>query len=425
MALFRRKKRDITKDLANINLFQFLGNDLPIINSDGYDYINRIWRNIGAVYECTDLIYKKVLNSPLTIYKVKSQSEYRKYQALKDKNSFDAKVSKAKALEEVSIQALEDLLYTPNEQQNYTNFIGILALSYLITGNSYMYKEIAKSTKRPLRLWAFPEMHIESGGTYNPVKEYFQFYSTEKEKRYPAEDIYHLKTPNLSFDISGSQLYGVSPLRAYLEPLRTIEESYKQSSKQMKSGGVLSVIFPLNKEDSFEREQRKAFMEQVKKALRSSDEFSRLTTSSVAIDSKQIGLSAGELDLLSIRSASEEAIYRCFHVPLARYSQKASTQNNQSVSNIQLIYDAVAPLCEVISEALTRHVGIHYDNAIIELDWSRLPEMAVNMKDMQDYIGKQVDLGIISRDEARAMFGYSETGESEMKGYYYKGRKLP
>ena len=420
----KNKSKDIEKELANLNLFQFLGNDLPVINVDGYDYINRIWRNVGAVYECTDLIYKKVLNSPLTFYRVKNSNEYRKYLALKDKDSFNARIAKAKSLEEVSIPVLEERLLKPNEHQNYTNFIGVLALSYLVTGNAYIYKDTSKSTGRPIDLYALNELFIESGGMHNPVKAYYQFYQTDNERMYPADSIYHMKTPNISFDIGASQLYGVSPLRAYLEPLRTIEESYKQSSKQMKSGGVLSVIFPRDKEDQFERSQREAFIRGIRKALISNDDFSRLTTSSVALGSEQIGLSAGDLDLLSIRSASEESIYRCYHVPLSRYNQRASTQNNQAESNKQLVYDAVAPLCEVISEALTNHIGVHYDNTIIELDWSKLPEMAVNMREMQDYIGRQVDLGIISRDEARAMFGYGETGISEMKGFYYKGRKL-
>lgn len=414
------KKEEIKQidNKALENMFAFLGQDLPIVNSDGYDYINNILAKVGVVYECTDLIYKKVIKSPLTFWKIKDKKAYKLYQDRERKDTPQALALKAKAMEEVEIKALSDLLDKPNPQQSYSNFIGILVLSYLLTGNSYTWKQLSKATGRPIELWAFPELFIESGGTYNPIKSYYQFYQTESQKQYESSSIWHSKTPNPSFDIMGSQLYGISPLRAYLEQLRAIEEGNKQASKQLKSGGVLSVIFPRDKDDEWQSDQRKAFIDKARKNLNSMEDYSRISASSIALDSKQIGLPSVELDLLNINSANEEAIYRAYHVPLQYHNQKASTSNNQSTAVKQLVYDAVAPMCDVISEMLTNFVGVHFDNTVIILDYTQLDEMSVNMKEIADYVVPLVQSGVLSRDDARTMFRFDDTGLDYMQEYW-------
>lgn len=421
---FRKKRKEKEFDRVMENLYQFFNKDLPIINIDSYGYINKIWRNVGVVYECTDLIYKKVIKSPIVLYKIKDAKAYKRYQKMTIKDSPQAILTKGQALEEIDNDALSALLANPNPQQDYNSYIGILVLSYLLTGNSYAYNNMSDVTNRPYESWAFPELQINSGGMYNPVKGYTQFADMDIQKEYPADSIYHLKTPNPQFDINGSQLYGVSPLRAYLEPLRTIQEANKQSSMQMKNGGSVVLMTPRDKEDQLNKDQRQSYMDRFKKALKSTASDMRYMTTSIPMDVQKVGLSNGDLELLGIESAREESIYRAYHIPLARYSQKASTMSNQAESNKQLIYDAIAPMCDVIGAMLTNHIGKHFGNTIIELDYLQLPEMAINMKEMVDYIIPLVDSGIISRDDARHAFKYGETGLDYMQAYWYKNQPL-
>ena len=206
---FKKKESEKQFNLALENLFQYWGTDLPIQNFDDHGYINKIWRNIPVVYDATNKIYKKVIKSPLVFYKVKNEKSLKAYKSLERKDTPHALVLKAQALEEVSVPALEKLLEQPNPQQDWNNFVGVWCLSYLLTGNAYTWKNMAKSTKRPMELWAFPDLHIISGGTYNPVKSYSQFFETTSEKNYPAEEIYHTKTPNPDFNIMGNHNDGL------------------------------------------------------------------------------------------------------------------------------------------------------------------------------------------------------------------------
>jgi len=420
----KQKKAEKQFNLALENLFQYWGQDLPIINSDAYEYINRIWKNIPIVYECTNMIYKSVVKTPLVLYRVKNERARKAYKMTQRKDSPEAQVLKAQAYEEVEVPALMKLLMQPNEQQDWNNFVGVWVLSYLLDGNAYVWKDLSKTTKKPLEFWAFPKLQINSGGTYNPVKSYSQFSNTDNERNYPADQVYHTKTPNPNFTITGDQLYGVSPLRAYLEPLRTIEEANMQASKQMKNGGVLALISPARAEDQLSRDQREAFMDKFKQALRSNQSFNRFMTSNIAMDVQQVGLPSSDLDLLAIKSANEESIYRLFGIPLARYSQKASTQNNQEQSNKQYVWNAVEPITDLLGDMLTKFIGIHYDNTVIELDITQLPEMSINMKEVSEYVLPLVKHGVISREEARFIFKYGDTGLDFMKDFWYDDKPL-
>lgn len=424
-----RKNREAEKQFnyAIENLYSFWGKDLPIINSDGYDYIGRCWKNIGVVYNVTSMIYEKLLQCPVLFYRVKDKKALRKLKAFKgtDFNSDKYKVLKLQALEEINPnESLEKLIKNPNGQQRYSDFLGVAVLSYLITGNSYVYKQISDATKRPYEIWAFPELHINSGGKFNPVKNYSQFYQTANQENYPAETIFHCRTANPSFDIMGSQLYGVSPLRAHLEPLRTIDESNKQSSKQMKNGGVLALMSPQRAEDQFSSEQRDGFMTKFKNALRSQDSGARYLTSSIPMDVQNVGLPSSDLDLLATKSANEESIYKAYRVPLQFYNQDSSSYNNLTTANIQYITNAVAPVAKIISEMFTEHIGVHFDDTIIELDTNSLPEMSGNMKEQVEWISKATEKALITIDEGRYQLGYGELNLDYTTNLLYNGKPL-
>lgn len=410
------------------NLYQFWGSDLPIINSDGYDYINRCWKNIGVVYNVTSMIFEKLLQCPVLYYKVKDKKALRKLKAFKgeDVNSDKYKILKLQALEEINpVDALERLIKNPNPQQRWSDFIGVSTIAYLVTGNSYVYKDLGEVTKKPSYMWAFPELFINSGGMYKPIKNYSQFYQTNSEKNYPVETIYHCKTPNPVFDVMGSQLYGVSPLRSHLEPLRTIDEADKQASLQMKNGGSVVLMNPKNKEDQFASDQRKSFMDKFKEALRSQSSNARYLTASIPMDVQKVGLPSAELELLSTKVANEESIYRAYRVPLQFYKQDSSSYNNLATANIQFITNAVSPVAKMLSEMLTDHIGVHFDNTIIELDVQSLPEMSGNMKEQVDWIEKAVEVGLLSRNEGRYQLGYGEIENAEyMSAFTYKGKPL-
>lgn len=397
----------------------FMNTGLPTINPDNADYY-QTFKTIGAVYEVTDLISKKYIGSTIVMYKVKDAKKLKQSKAIEKSDPINSYLLKLQAIEEIDNSGLLAVLNNPNPYQTGTQFLWTVVLSYLLSGNTFLHGNFVDGKAR--ELYCFPNMTIvgDPEDLLDPIRGYIL--EKTNQRKFEKEDIYHVKTGtpapvNRTFEY----LYGVSPLRAYLEPLRTISESKKQSSKQAKNGGTFGILSPKDKEDQLSTDQKKQLHEKMSAARRSDDEMARVFASSIALSWQSIGLPIGDLKLLELVSADEESIYRAYHVPLQFHNQKASTSNNQASAVKQLVYDAVAPVCVALGDAFTRFIGKGYGDVIIEFDYTQLPEMAVNMAEVAKYLIPLVDAGIISRDDARRALRYGETDLDYMKAYYTSG----
>jgi HK97 family phage portal protein len=384
--------------LYNQNVFRWMNDDQPVMKEDSYDYIRNGFMSVGAVFECIDLIYKKVVAAPKVVYEIKDEALYQKFLAFSRHNTpesqFLAKQMKAASMEEVKVPRIQKLLKTPNKRQTGDEFFRFITGMYLITGNTYIY---GNGSNNADRLWnemfALPDMHIISGGMMDPVKEYYLNYNTERAERFPAEQIAHMKTFNPDYSTTGSQLYGMPPLRAYNMSLQRNREGNLQANKQMRNGGAFGVISPKNKEDQFEKNQKKALHERMTDAYRSNDPLARIFPSTVPLEWSQIGLAIADLDLFKGLELTDSDVYRAFHVPLTYRSMEGSTFNNKSTDGKQLIYNGVAPICDAIGDTLTRFVCEPYQKVdkktyVIRICYEDLPEMAADMKELVDWLDK-------------------------------------
>lgn len=395
---------------------------LPTLNSDGYDYIGDSFKTIGAVYETTDLISKKVINTPFVFYNTKDAKKLKQAKAIEKEQPIAAYLMKLQAIEEVDNKYLSELLANPNPYQNTSQFLWTIALCYLLTGNAYIYT--LKGAKKTKQMWCIPNMEIlaDENDLLNPILGY-QMTIKSGFKKFEKDEIQHLKTGNpANIDNTFQYLYGVSALRAYLEPMRTIKEAKTQASKQAKNGGVFGILSPKDKEDQFGKDQKLQLQEKLKEARQSNDELSRVFPSSIALAWQSIGLPIGDLKLLELVSANEEDIYRAYHVPLSFHNQKASTDNNVGTEVRKLIWDAVAPVCDAISEFLTI-IGKEYGVDTVKLDYTQLPEMAINMKEVAEYL-KSIPEGTLTPNEMRAALRYGEKSEPYLNEHYINKGKV-
>lgn len=395
---------------------------LPTLNEDGNEYVANSFRTIGAVYETTDLISKKVINTPFVFYKVKDAKKLKQAKQMEKEQPIAAYLLKLQAVEEIDNNALSDLLSKPNPYQNGSQLLWTIALTYLLNGNSFNYT--LKASDKTKQIWCIPNMTIVADelNLLDPLLGYRMVYGVN-ERTFAKNEIYHLKTGNpANIDNTFQYLYGISPLRAYLEPMRTIKEAKLQASKQAKNGGVFGILSPKDKEDQFGKDQRKQLQEKFRDARQSSDELARVFPSAIALAWQSIGLPIADLQLLELVSANEVDIYRAYHVPQQYHDQQSSTKDNQSLATRQLIYDAVAPVCDAISEFLTA-IGKEYGVDRVELDYTQLPEMAINMKEVAEYL-KSIPEGTLTPNEMRAALKYGEKTDAYLNEHYINKGKV-
>lgn len=398
-------------NLFNQNVYRWVNDGTPIIEADGYDYISNGFSSVGAVFECVDILVKKVVSCPRIVYRIKDQKEYKKYLNYSKSQATmpQAMIAKAKGLEEVHHAQIQKLLDNPNPKINGDDTIETLAGLFLLTGNSYLYgnNSAPNTSAKWSEAWAVPSpMMIKSGGWMEPIKEYvLQYWQTEAP--FPAKQIKHFKTFNPDYTSSGSQLYGVSPLRAYLYSLDIIKNSKKQADKQIKNGGKLGFLTPENREDNLGQPQIDQIGDDIRGAHGSTDELSRIIPASIALKWTEIGLSSADLQLLEMSGASADDIYRAYHIPLQFRSQDSSTYNNLPVANRQLVYNAVAPITRKLDVGLTEFYCTPYNTAtekyVIHLDYASLPELNDDMKSIVSWLEQ---FPWLTPNEKREVIGY-------------------
>lgn len=426
--------------LYNFNTFRFLGYDMPVsMPDDPNTYVTDGYLNMAAVNRCVNLLLTKVASVPIITYENKEGSNNQKFREFKALNSSTeiyskvrAEIIRIKELKEVNNSEIMKLIETPNEFQTWDEWMKYFVGSYLLTGNAYDYlngpflEDYNPKTDKFTEHFVLPTGQIEiiSGGPNMPVKAY-RMRNQASYTDYPENQVIHWKTFNPEYCSTGSQLYGISPLRAYLEPLLRNKIGDKELSRQLKNGGSFGFISPKRQEDVLSSDQKKGLKDQLVLAKKSDDEISRIFPSSIPLDWTQVGLKPDDLQLLKIKSIDEESIYKAFNVPLVFANQDSASYNNISEAKKQFVYNAIAPICEDIGTQLTRKIcgpiekrtGKKYQ---IYLDYNALPEMQADMAKVSEWISKSDEL---TRNEKREAKGYGRLEIEGMDSIFISGNE--
>ncbi|PTX14438.1 HK97 family phage portal protein [Pontibacter mucosus] len=409
-------QKQVNAELSRYNLqaFRFLADGQPIyLDAKAESYITEGYTAIGAVYECVNLILKKIASSPPIIYEIKDEAKRQKWHNLSKSDSIEQKALalqlKAQAVEEVSPKEIQELLNKPNPLQGYKDYIRQLAGFYLLTGETMAYNVGPLGQKdKIVHSWPLPTHLVDviSGGMFEPIKEYIFKFSTDKTYAFPASDVARIRMFNPLFDVQGSQLRGMSPLRAYLKKLARAKAGDKEVLKQLQNGGAFGILSPKNAQDTLTPAQKDALKQRLIDAKNAKDDLARIFPATVAMDWQQIALSIADQKLLELLQATDEDIYRAYGIPLVYRSTDASTLNNEQHASRKLIYDAVQPIADDLSELLTKimcepvnkRLGKKY---YIELDTSSLPEMQNDMKAISEWLEKSHELTMNEKREVK------------------------
>lgn len=423
---------------GNNLIFQQLNNDIPSVNPDSFNYIKDGHMTVSAMYECIDLIMKKVVSSPAIAYEVKSAQGLKMYDNLsKSDNIIDrAKAMRMKSdvMEEVLIKPIQDLLDNPNDRQTWDEMIGLATVLYLATGNALIYGNGSDGkikSKQWSEIFALPyapnDITITGGnGIFDPINEYkINPRGSESIATFSADVIEHIKTVNPQWDGTGGNKFGMAPMRAYCRKLVRERLGDDQANLILNNGGVMQFVSPKNKEDQMTSEARVSLKESMQDAMSSKEKIARIIPSTIPVEVSNIGLPTADLQLLELSKASREDVYRGYHVPLTYASTDQASYNNANAHGKQLIYNAVAPICEVFSRALTNFIAKPHNTAskkyIIRFDYMSLPELSQDMKETAEWLEKCDD---ITPNEKREVKGFGRLDHDGMDEVWINRSKV-
>lgn len=412
------------------SLYGYLNNGQPIQLADNtFTYIEQGYQHNADVYACIDLILTKLAACTPLVYEVTKDKlgNVQKYRNLiqsnTDESRIKAKAIEIKAMKEVYMPEISDLLYKPNPYQTYGEWIKHYAGFYLLTGNTYnYYNYLNPKVRKPREMFVLPSQFIQimSGGAFEPIAGYRiinQRFFGSAQYDFSKDDVSHLKTFNPNYTNYGSQLYGQSPLMAYRLTLQKNRDSRLEANKQMKNGGAMGILAPKQGAPSLTPDQARDLKEQIASKHRSSgDLIERIFASGASLDWTQIGLPVGDMMLMESLAFDRVDIANCYHVPITLLNNMdASTDNNVSAHMKQFIYNAIIPLANLISDRLTRDICPAYatngKTYIIQLDPSTLPDLSEDMDKVATWMNTAF---WISPNEKRTGMGFGTSSEPLM-----------
>lgn len=415
-----------TNGLYNEKLFAWINDNQPIFWEDNpANYVQNGYQGNGDVYSIVDLILTKLAYCPLKVYSVKTENLQKAlhYKTLRKTDFAKAELYRmqTKSMTEVDIPAITELLNTPNKYQTTTEWLKQWFGFYLLTGNSYNYYNGLPGSKKWSEMYVLPSplINIVSGGEFQPVKGYNIFNSINFRNGvpdFPGENVSHLKSFNPHFSTYGSQLYGQSPLRAYILTLVRNRDSRIEQNKQIKNGGIMGMISPkLGAPNINDPAIKNDLKQKLKEAKSGNDLLNRLFISGAPIEFTSFGLSSVELQLLESIGLDRIDICNAYHVrPELMGNIEASTDNNMEWAAKQLITNCIMPLGDTGTDKLTRDICPAYqkpgEKLFIMFDYSVLPEMA---DDLQKVATALSAMWWISPNEKREFQGFGKSTEQD------------
>lgn len=421
-------KQDIDNDF-NKAFYQLLGGGYTKYDSNNKTYLEKGYNTNPDVYAIINKQTVKTVSVPYSIKQIEDKKSYSKLNQLElatkgnlNLSQFIQKVklqSKAYSEEEMNFP-----LEQPNPTQTWADIFGLYKTYMKITGNCYIYlmsPEDGMNAGIPIQVYVLPAHLIEivlkkdaSMLTVESPIDHYVLIEGNKYVDFDEKDVIHIKYSNPNFDMQGSHLYGMSPLRAALRNINSQNSAIDNNIKMLQSSGAFGFVYGKGK--PWTPEQAQSMKERLQEMDKSPERLGKIAGASGEVGFQRISLTTDELKPFDFLNWDRKTICNVLNFPdeLLNSDGKASlgsTDTNEARK--QLITDDIQPDLVLLQNALNkdfipRFKG--YEKAVIEWDVTELPEMQTDMK-MQ---AEALNLIPLTPNEKRMVFKYETKEEDGM-----------
>ncbi len=396
-----------------------------------YDQNNKNYVKFG--YNVNSIVYSiinqqatKTASIPFSIKRVEDESSMRKLRQIESVTKGDCTVQQSVKKLILESKAFADEVVplpmaAPNITQTWTEFIALYKTFLKLTGNVYIYilsPEDGMNAGKPIQVYILPSHLIQIVlrdradmlGIESPVKGYIL---TEGQSfvKFDAKDVIHIKYSNPNYDENGSHLYGQSPLRAALRNIESSNVAIDLNIRTLKSGGAFGFIH--GTKQALTEGQASELKERLTEMNSSTELLAKIAGVSAEVAFTRLSLTSEELQPFTYLEYDENQIAKClsWSIDDGKRGDFGGTINELRK---QRITDNIQPDLELLADAintefLTRFKG--YDKTVIVFDYSELPEMQTDIKDLVAWLKDALDRGVINRDEFRLAISYPKTGD--------------
>ena len=426
-----KKNSQSTNIAFNRAIYNFLGQTLITSEDNDESYINKGYRFNSTVYSIVNLITKAASTVPFQVYEVQNSNELKRYKALTSGDygnltNYRANLSLKNALVELQDTELHELLERPNPAQSYASFLTEIIAFGKLTGNRYIYgiaPETGGNAGKYGELYVLPSQTIEihSGGLMKPVNHYTMEYNGTYKML--AEDVCHIKDFNPLADGTGSNLYGMSPLKAGLRSMDANNEALTTGVRYLQNQTARGVL--MSEEGDLNEVQARQLKEKFKKQYQGSNNAGDVIITPKKLSWVNFGLNAADLSLIEQYNTTIKDLCNIYNVPAVLLNNvESATYNNIKEARKMLYTNAVIPELYKIRDELNRWLAPKFgDKLFIDFDTSVIPEL---QEESEKIVTQMAQSWWLTPNEKRMAMSYGKDEEnSEMDDYYVPANLLP
>jgi HK97 family phage portal protein len=329
---------------------------------------------------------------------------------------------KTKALVEIEDHELSQLFLTPNILQAWAEFIEQVVGFKLITGNSYVHcigPTGGVNAGVIKELWPLPSqiVTIVAGDQMQPIKQYEM--RGDRTTIIPVEEVIHLKywTPNY---ISGSFLYGVSPIQAGRRVITKSNSSYDASVasfQNMGANGMISAADTSKDAAPFTEEQAEMIEKRLSRKTGPRNAGKPLITSA-NLKWQQMGMSPVDLNIIESDKMDLRTICNLYHVPSELFNDAGNkTYSNTKEAGSAVYTNAVIPALTQFRDAFNQFIYKRYEGKIfVDFDTSMISEL---QDDISALITAMQGAWYLTPNEKRDMISFGVDENNPMMDEYF------
>jgi len=295
-------------------------------------------------------------------------------------------------LDEIKNHPLIDLIERPNPEMGQALFINSAIGFKYLTGNTYIYAPkmesgLNKGQTKEMYVLPSPLVEIVFGSTFDPVRGFTFKYHPDKRLEIPKEECLHLKTWNPETNNFGSNLYGMSPIKAALRLLTQSNSAYAANTKSFQNMGAAGVFSRKSGQDA------ELTQEQARQLKKDWDEKAdgtnnRVHFTSAQLDWTQLGLSPVDMAILESQKLSFRQFCNIFKFPSTILNDNENSSFNNILEAKKALYeDVIKPELYALRDELNRWLVPAYgENLYLDPDFSGIEALQENMKEKAEWL---------------------------------------
>jgi len=400
-------------------------------DTSGSSYVEHGFLKNTAVFSIVQQRYLKVRSIPYVVKRVEDEVSRNTIDKIMKGSRGDlspAQLARLNFLQKAaySEEILKMPLKRPNPLQSWGDIFMMYEMFMSLNGNAYFYMlRSGIGGNEPVHLYILPSHMVtiilredaKMLGTENPI-DHYMLTEGDQYAEFSVDDVIHIKTPNPVYGENGEHLYGQSPVMAALRNIQSFNEAVDNNTKTMKNSGAFGLIHGKGNR-ALTKAQADSLKDRLQEMDSATDRLGQIAGVSAEVGFTRIAMTTEELKPFDFLNFDEKQIANALGWDTRLLNQDSgATFDNLKIAEKRVVVNTTKPSLDMLTDAFNEEfipLFKSYRGSVLLFDYTELPEMQVNMKDLVEWLSMSLDRGVLSRDEFRQAIGYPITGEDIME----------